>query len=420
MIKFLHAADLHLDSPLRMLERYEGAPVDELRLATRRALTNLVDLAITERVDFVVIAGDLYDGDWKDYNTGFFFIKEMTRLREANIPVVMIAGNHDAASKMTKSLRLPDHVRFLRADKPETIHFEDFGAAIHGQSFARPAVVEDLSQSYPEAVPGMFNIGLLHTCAEGKEGHAAYAPCKVDSLRRRGYDYWGLGHIHKREILHEDPLIVFPGNTQGRHIRETGSKGCMLVTVDDRNRASAEFCPLAVARWETIDVHVAADDGEEDLFQRIQTTLGSLCQEVGGMTTVFRINIEGVSTSLDGNIDRWLSEVRSQATQISGGTLWVESAKWHVRLPKTFRSTNDGGPLHLLVQELEEIRANPDEWNSLLQSAEIMEFMRRLPPEFRSTDLTGEELGDEWLREALDDVRPLLLDRLLDRQEQSE
>ncbi|MBX9655905.1 DNA repair exonuclease [bacterium] len=417
MIKFLHAADLHLDSPLRMLERYEGAPVDELRLATRRALVNLVDLAITERVDFVVIAGDLYDGDWKDYNTGFFFIKEMTRLRDANIPVVMIAGNHDAASKMTKSLRLPDHVRFLRADKPETICFDNLGAAIHGQSFARPAVVEDLSQSYPDAIPGMFNLGLLHTCAEGKEGHAAYAPCKIDSLGRRGYDYWALGHIHKREILHSDPLIIFPGNTQGRHIRETGSKGCMLVAVDDRSQVSTEFRSLAVARWEVVQLGVTTDDREEDLFQRIQSALGSLCQEVDGMTTVFRIIVGGESSSLNGDIEHWLSEIRSQATQISGGSLWVESVKWRIRSPDASQSSDDGGPIHLLMQELDEIRSNSDEWNVLLQSANIIDFLRRLPPEFRVNDLTGEELGEDWLREALDDVGPLLLDRLLDRRE---
>lgn len=417
LIKFLHAADLHLDSPLRMLERYEGAPVDELRLTTRRALTNLVDLAISERVHFVVIAGDLYDGDWKDYNTGFFFIKEMTRLRDANIPVIMIAGNHDAASKMTKSLRLPDHVRFLRADKPETISLDEFGVAIHGQSFARQAVMEDLSQAYPEPIRGLFNIGLLHTCAEGKEGHAAYAPCKVEGLKRRGYDYWALGHIHKREIIHDDPLIIFPGNTQGRHIRETGPKGCMLVTVNDRGDAAAEFHSLAVARWEMLNVNVTPDDREEELFERIQAGVGALSHEVAGMTTVFRMNVEGESASLDGDMEQWLSEIRSQATQLSGGSLWVESVKWRVRLPDAFASSDDGGPIHLLLRELDGIRANSEEWSDLLQSASIAEFMRRLPPEFRATDGAGDELGEQWLREALDDVGALLLERLLDRRE---
>ena len=120
MFTFLHAADIHLDSPLLKLEHYDGAPVEDLRSATRRALENLVELAIVERVDFVLIAGDLYDGDWKDYNTGLYFVSQMTRLREAGIPVFIIAGNHDAASKMTKTLRLPDRVFLFPTDKPDT------------------------------------------------------------------------------------------------------------------------------------------------------------------------------------------------------------------------------------------------------------------------------------------------------------
>ena len=120
MFKFIHAADIHLDSPLKGLEQYEGAPADEIRGATRRALENLVDLALRESVDFVLLAGDLYDGDWKDHNTGLFFVAQMARLREANIPVVAISGNHDAANKMTKSLRLPDNVELLPPARPST------------------------------------------------------------------------------------------------------------------------------------------------------------------------------------------------------------------------------------------------------------------------------------------------------------
>src|SRR5713101_8288517 len=120
MFKFLHAADIHLDSPLKGLERYEGAPIDQLRQATRRALENLIQLALDEKVAFVLIAGDLYDGTWKDYNTGLFLTAQMARLREANIAVVVIAGNHDAANKMTRTLRLPDNVTLLAAAKPDS------------------------------------------------------------------------------------------------------------------------------------------------------------------------------------------------------------------------------------------------------------------------------------------------------------
>ncbi|MCL4216761.1 MAG: DNA repair exonuclease, partial [Candidatus Hydrogenedentes bacterium] len=155
--KFIHAADIHLDSPLKGLERYEGAPVESIRGAARTAFRNLIDLAIQESVDFVLIAGDLYDGNWKDYSTGLFFGNSMGRLRQAGIPVFMIRGNHDAQSVITRSLSLPDNVHVFSESAPETKQVEGLGVAIHGQSFATQAVDADLAAAYPEAVPGAFN-----------------------------------------------------------------------------------------------------------------------------------------------------------------------------------------------------------------------------------------------------------------------
>ena len=199
MFKFIHAADVHLDSPLRGLEQYEGAPVEEIRNAARRALSNLVDLAIRQEVAFVLIAGDLYDGDWRDYNTGLFFVDQARRLREAKIPLYLISGNHDAANRMTRTLKMPENVTFFSAERPETALLPDLDVAIHGQSFAKAAVYDDLSEGYPIVDSGHFNIGMLHTCAAGQEGHDRYAPCSVEGLKAKGYDYWALGHIHLRE-----------------------------------------------------------------------------------------------------------------------------------------------------------------------------------------------------------------------------
>ena len=199
MFKFIHAADIHLDSPLRGLEQYEGAPVEEIRNAARRALSNLVDLAIRQEVAFVLIAGDLYDGDWRDYNTGLFFVDQARRLREAKIPLYLISGNHDAANRMTRTLKMPENVTFFSAERPETALLPDLDVAIHGQSFAKAAVYDDLSEGYPIVDSGHFNIGMLPTCAAGREGHDRYAPCSVEGLKAKGYDYWALGHIHLRE-----------------------------------------------------------------------------------------------------------------------------------------------------------------------------------------------------------------------------
>src|SRR5262249_13962811 len=176
-ISFLHAADIHLDSPLRGLEQYEHAPAERIRGATRRAFERLIDLALERRVDFVLIAGDLYDGDWRDYNTGLYLARQLGRLRDAAIPVFVIAGNHDAANKMTRVLRLPGNVQLLSPAAPQTIRLDDLEVAIHGQSFAREAVTDNLVAGYPAAIPGWVNIGLLHTGLTGLEGHAPYAPC---------------------------------------------------------------------------------------------------------------------------------------------------------------------------------------------------------------------------------------------------
>ncbi len=135
MVKFIHTADIHLDSPLKGLEAREDAPIDEIRGATRRAFDNLVDLAIEEEVDFILIAGDLYDGDWKDYNTGLFFVSRMGRLAKAGIRVLIVSGNHDAASQITKAMPLPDNVTLFSSKKPQSLKIDDLKVVVHGQNY---------------------------------------------------------------------------------------------------------------------------------------------------------------------------------------------------------------------------------------------------------------------------------------------
>ena len=173
-MKFIHTADLHLDSPLRGLFSYADAPAERLRSATRDAFHNLVTHAIDEQVDFMVIAGDVYDGDWKDFNTGLFFIRQMGRLRQAGVPVYLLYGNHDAESEMTRSLELPDNVHVFSSRKAETFRIEDLKVALHGRSFKVAATTENLLPSYPEPTAGWLNIGVLHTALEGNSEHARY------------------------------------------------------------------------------------------------------------------------------------------------------------------------------------------------------------------------------------------------------
>ena len=225
-MKFVHAADLHIDSPLRGLDQYEGAPAARLRAATRRALENLVALCIDEQAAFLLLAGDVFDGSWKDFSTGLFFASQMTRLREARHP-----GRHRSRQSRRRELdheepaRCPTTCASCRRRSPRPSSSHDAGTCVHGQSFAQRAITDDLAARYPDAVRGAFNIGLLHTCLDGREGHERYAPTTLETMRAKGYDYWALGHVHAREVLSKEPWIVFPGNLQGRHAKETGIEG---------------------------------------------------------------------------------------------------------------------------------------------------------------------------------------------------
>lgn len=160
---FVHAADLHLDSPMLGLERYDTAPEEEARAASRLAFSRLINLCLERRAPLLLLAGDLFDSDWRDFNTGLFFIHELSRLREAGTKVVTIRGNHDSASEVTKALTWPEHVTELSSRTVEAVEVPELGAVVHGRSYPGRRVEEDWVPDYPDPTPGLLNIGLLHT-----------------------------------------------------------------------------------------------------------------------------------------------------------------------------------------------------------------------------------------------------------------
>jgi exonuclease SbcD len=406
MLKFVHAADLHLDSPMRGLERYEGAPVEQIRGATRRALENLVQLALDEDARLVIIAGDLYDTDWKDYNTALFLSQQMSRLRQAGIRVFIIAGNHDASSQITRSLRMPENVTALSTRAPETVLLEDLGIAIHGQGFAERAVRHDLSANYPPAVQDLFNIGILHTGATGRPGHEPYAPCTLEGLLSKNYDYWALGHVHRREILHENPWIVFPGNTQGRHINESGPRGCTLVTIQDGRCTAVEHRDLDVVRWTLCDVNVSGADSSEGVLDCLRTHLEQESRSAGDLLVAARIHIQGVTgahVDLIREPEKWVSEIRSAATDLSGGTIWVEKVRFATRPRISLEdrlAQND--PIADLLRLIQDIQLTDEILKPLKD--EMSALRAKLPAElFQDTgliDLDSPDVSGEILENA--------------------
>ena len=398
--RFLHAADIHLDSPLTGLARYEGLPVEDVRNATRAAFDNLIHFACKEGVDFVIIAGDLFDGDWRDMSTGLYFTRAMGRLQKAGIPVYLLQGNHDAGSVVTKSLPLPANVHRFGTRAPQTFRLEELGVALHGWSFAHRAAPDNLVPSYPAADPGSFNIGVLHTSLSGHADHERYAPCEIADLKTRGYDYWALGHVHAFERVCDDPAVVFPGNVQGRNIRETGAKGAVLVEVEDRVIERIERIDFDVLRWARVVVDCAACDAVETVQDRIGAGLSAIrAAEEAGRGLVVRVVLEGETVLADTLADRHAA-LRDEARALAGaiaGDLWIEKLSVHTCLPVEAETAETSDELVAMLAGAEH-----DPALAAALATDLTPFMTAvaaaLPPE--PDDLRHIAAAGEWHRVA--------------------
>ena len=410
MIRFIHAADTHIDSPFEGLEAYDGAPVDTLPGATRRAFESLVDLAIDEAVDFLLIAGDVYGGDWKDVSTGLFFVRQMNRLHSAGIPAYLISGNHDAASVLTRRLSLPGNVHLFSSRKAESKVVPGLPVVVHGRSFPQRAVPENLVPDYPAPESGMFNIGLLHTSLAGAPGHDTYAPCSLRDLTDKGYDYWALGHVHKPQVLCRDPWVVFAGNTQGRHIRETGPRGCRLVTVNDsREVVDAEHRVMDLVRWAKVAVDLAAVESEREALKRIGAGLQQAFAQAEGRLLAVRVTLTG-ATALHGRLKRNLPWLRAECIawgqMTAGDRVWIEEVEVRTSALQDLAQLAARDDLTRVV--LETLRAAGA--RRLETDAETADMLQALPSEIRAE--VEEELADTGRAILLDDVRSILLDAL--------
>lgn len=412
-MRFIHCADIHIDSPLRGLELYDGAPVEEMRQATRRAFANVIDLAIERAADFVLIAGDIFDGDWPDFNTGLYFAAQLRRLAEADIRVFMTYGNHDAVSKLTKSVPLPKNVFSFPANRPATEVIESLGVAIHGQSFASEAVTADLSAAYPAPRSGALNIGVLHTALSGREGHQPYAPTTADRLADKGYDYWALGHVHTREVVRENPWIVFPGNTQGRHARETGPKGCMVVEAEPGTGVrSVEFVPTDVARWHHINIDIADLTTEDELHAAVQEEVRSAQSVAEDRTLALRLTLAGrgpLHNAIVSNRESIRAQLSASIGEASSGMAWLEKVRIQVTAPLDLpRLAERDDPIGLLIRTLESLEADPLALKELAQTV-LTDLGQKLPIELRGTESTWALESADALADALANTKERLL-----------
>ncbi|SEG69212.1 metallophosphoesterase family protein [Bosea lathyri] len=385
MYRFVHAADIHLDSPLRSLALRDADLADLIGNATRRAFVRIVDLCLDEQVDALLLAGDLYDGDQTSMKTARFLAEQLRRLHEAGIRVFVIRGNHDALSRITKELTLPDSVK-LFGGRAEAIAIDresgQFPVAIHGLSFAQPHAPESLIGKYRPPVEGAVNIGLMHTSLAGAARHDLYAPCSLADLQGTGFRYWALGHVHKRSVVEGGCAIVMPGMPQGRDINEAGAKSVSLVTIGDDRSIRIEERVTSIAQFERVAVDATGIDDWRDLVAALARALEQTRDDVASEHLVARLRVAG-TTPLAWRIRRELDLLKTEADDRASviGSCWVEKLEVDCRAPGVVAGPT-ADPLTELRRLIDEEVIGSDVYQT--EVAAIAEELRtQLPQECR-------------------------------------
>src|SRR5262249_16249106 len=294
-LRFIHAADLHLDSPFRGVGEVSSELREQLQDSTLGALHRIVDHTIDSKADFLLIAGDLYDSRDRSLRALLAFRRQMERLADRDISVYIVHGNHDPLNGWGSEFQLPPNVVTFtgRADTEPFIRRGREVANITGVSYTRERVMENLAASFHPTAGAPYSVAMLHANVGGQTGHADYAPATVEELRAAGFDYWALGHVHTRSVLSTEPcLVVYPGNPQGRHARESGPRGCYQVDVDSHGRAHLQFIETNLVRWADLHVSIAGHSRLSGLIDAMLACGRETAASFEGLTVV-RCTISG-------------------------------------------------------------------------------------------------------------------------------
>jgi DNA repair exonuclease SbcCD nuclease subunit len=416
-MKIVHAADLHIDSPFRGLVRYDGAPTERVRGATRRAFENVIALCLTEEARFLILAGDVFDAGWKDASSGVYFLAQLGRLRAIGCTVLLLRGNHDF--DLTQTLRFPpEHVKEFPAGAAAkkkgaaTFVFEKEGVAFHGISYGTQKVPDSLLPGYPKALPDLLNIGVLHTSAAGSSEHATYAPCTVADLEGHGYAYWALGHVHEHKILSKSPWVVYPGNTQGRSVREVGTKGCVVLEVEGTVITDVRFEPTDVMRYFHVDVPLDKDDDEDELYAKVRSRLEPLVASADGRMCAARIVVRGAcraNAAVVSKPDIVRSQIRADVAGL--GDVWTEKIELLTQPAASIDELREAEGLIGDLLDYTEVLRHEDSGADRARIKTALEPLKKKIArhlEIAKIDV----LSDEWLLDTLAQAEALLVERL--------
>ncbi len=411
--RFVHTADIHLDSPLRSLALRDRELEDLIGRATRQAFENIVELCLEEQVDALMIAGDLYDGGQTSMKTALFLAGQLKRLDDEGIRTFIVRGNHDAESRITRELVLPEGVKVF-GGRGEAVKIERpddaLPVAVHGVSFAKPKAPDSLVPKFKPQVDEAFNIGLLHTSLAGAREHDDYAPCAVRDLVDHGFDYWCLGHVHKREVHHENPHITMPGMPQGRYIDEAGPKSVTLVHIGDDRSVECTEHPVNVAQFERVEVDLAGAEEPREMARRVGETLDELRAGVEAEHLVVRLKLTG-GTPLNWWLRREPERVETEARHRAGmaGNAWIEKVEIATREPG--KADSNPGAFGELAKAMRGSAARSEEFRAEADRA-MEEIERALPPEARRALGANPEDREATLAGLIDEGREAVLARL--------
>lgn len=393
--RFVHIADVHLDSPLRSLALRDLELAELVGTASRRAFSRAVDLCLEESVDALLIAGDLYDGDQTSMRTALYLGAELKRLDAKGIRTFVIRGNHDHLSRITRELVLPESVTVF-GGRADIVVLEDAGIAIHGLSYGQAHAVENLLPKYKPRLEGVVNIGLLHTSLGGAPGHDPYAPCSVSDLEASGFDYWALGHIHARSVTTGRCRIVMPGMLQGRDIGEAGAKSASLVMVADDGTITIEERLTSLAQFERVTIDVSAASDWRDVARSMGAALAAAREAATSEHLVACITLTGSTTlawRLRRDADLLLTEAKAHVASLRA--TWVDKLEIAV-VPQT-AAPNDGSPFGELYRSmLGEVGSSATTIEAVRVAIE--DLRRQMPPESRDLFGNSEEAVEALAR----------------------
>jgi exonuclease SbcD len=389
--RFIHAADIHLDSPLRSLALRDPRLAEFIGNASRLVFTRIIDLCLEEQVQALLLAGDLYDGDQTSMKTARFLGEQLGRLDAAGIQVFIIRGNHDALSRITKELIFPKNVG-LFGGRAEAIEVErargERPIVMHGLSFAKPQAAESLLAKYRPPVDGAINIGLMHTSLGGSPPHDVYAPCSTSDLLDSGFRYWALGHIHKRATTEGSCAIVMPGIPQGRNIGESGPKSVTLASVLDDGSIVLDERIVSLAQFERISVDPSGAASWPDLVTKLDTTLRDAAARSASDHLVARLAVSG-TTTMAWNIrrDADLLRTEAEARAESIGNVWIEKLEIDCRQPLT-SATENADPVDALRRMMIDEVVGSEGFRAEANDV-VNDLLAQLPPEMPTQHRPG-------------------------------